>query len=74
MSDEGNEAYKKRMVAAHTLASKIEELKAAIFELSTHAHNWDNQSRLDKAVWDLYHQADEARDALLTATNVAHYG
>ncbi len=74
ISNETSRDYQKRMVAAHILAAKIEELKAVIFELATHANNWDNRDKLDKAIWNLYHQADEARDALKYATDVAHYG
>ena len=74
MMDENSREYQKRMVAAHTLAARLEEFKAAIFELSTHARNWDNQDKLDTALWEAYHRADELRDALKTATDVAHYG
>jgi hypothetical protein len=72
--DETSMEYAKRIVAAHTLAARLEEFKAAIFDLKTHAHNWDNQKRLGTAMWEAYHRADKLRDELLMATNVAHYG
>jgi hypothetical protein len=74
MTEEIAIAYQKRMVAAHDLQSKVASMQAAIVELATHAHNWDNQQDVDKWAWEAYHTATELLEALFRAVGVAHYG